>query len=85
MNTYFFIQETEKKIDAARMGYTKIAVHCGILFFCISDLASIDPMYQYSLVWFVNLFCNAIENADKSDDLKTRFVTLFCVISVTDI
>jgi len=69
-------EETEKKIDAARMGYTKIAVHCGILFFCISDLASIDPMYQYSLVWFVNLFCNAIENADKSDDLKTRLKNL---------
>ena len=62
------------KIDNARMGYRPIAVHCGILFFCITDLANIDPMYQYSLAWYVNLFINAIDNAEKSDDLEKRLV-----------
>lgn len=32
-------------------------------------------MYQYSLVWFVNLFINSIDNAEKSDNLETRSVT----------
>ena len=27
-----------------------------LLFFAISDLAQIDPMYQYSLIWFKDLF-----------------------------
>ena len=44
-------EETEQKIDTARMGYTPIAVHSTILFFSIADLANIDPMYQYSLAW----------------------------------
>ncbi|CAK8675251.1 unnamed protein product [Clavelina lepadiformis] len=65
-------EETEKKIDNARMGYTPIAIHSTILFFCITDLANIDPMYQYSLVWYVNLFINAIDNAEKSDVLEKR-------------
>jgi len=54
------------------MGYTPIAIHSSILFFCITDLANIDPMYQYSLTWYVNLFVNAIDNAEKADDLTVR-------------
>jgi len=44
---------TEQKIDAARMGYKPIAIHSSVLFFSISDLANIEPMYQYSLTWYV--------------------------------
>lgn len=47
---------TEKEIDDARNGYHPVAVHSSILFFCISDLANIEPMYQYSLTWFINLY-----------------------------
>jgi len=56
--------QTEKKIDEARMGYTPIAEHSTILFFSIADLANIDPMYQYSLNWFFNLFTMSIEKAE---------------------
>lgn len=63
---------TEKKIDVTRMGYTPIAVHSAILFFSIADLANIEPMYQYSLTWFINLFISSIESSDKSDDLEQR-------------
>ncbi len=33
------------------MGYKPIAIHSSVLFFSISDLANIEPMYQYSLTW----------------------------------
>lgn len=69
-------EETEKKIDTARMGYTPIAVHSTILFFSIADLANIEPMYQYSLTWFINLFILSIDNAEKSEDLDTRLKNL---------
>eukprot|EP00061_Rhincodon_typus_P016594 g44895.t1 len=62
-------EETEKKIDTTRMGYRPIAVHSSILFFSIADLGNIEPMYQYSLNWFINLFVMSIENSEKSDDL----------------
>ena len=47
---------TEVEIDDTRNGYRPVAVHSSILFFCISDLANIEPMYQYSLTWFINLY-----------------------------
>lgn len=57
---FFFFQEiataTEKEIDETRNGYKPVATHSSILFFCISDLANIEPMYQYSLTWFINLY-----------------------------
>ncbi|XP_050419254.2 dynein axonemal heavy chain 7, partial [Patella vulgata] len=68
--------ETEKKIDTARLGYKPIAIHSTILFFSIADLANIEPMYQYSLTWFINLFVMSIENAERSDDLTQRLSNL---------
>lgn len=38
--------------------------------------ANIDPMYQYSLPFFVSLFLSAIEKAEKCDDLPTRIDNL---------
>lgn len=67
---------TEKHIDKARMQYTPIAVHSTILFFTIADLANIDPMYQYSLVWFMNLFKSAIDNTEREEDVVRRLKLL---------
>jgi len=47
---------TEKEIDVARDVYIPVSKHSSVLFFCITDLNNIDPMYQYSLSWFINLF-----------------------------
>nr|CAD7400376.1 unnamed protein product [Timema cristinae] len=69
-------EETEKSIDEARLEYTPIAIHSTVLFFSIADLANIDPMYQYSLPWFVNLFKVAIDNTEKVDDLEVRLADL---------
>ncbi|CAN0131382.1 unnamed protein product [Bubo scandiacus] len=69
-------EETEKKIDATRMGYRPIAIHSSILFFSIADLASIEPMYQYSLMWFINLFIMSIDNSEQSEVLQTRLKIL---------
>lgn len=60
---------TEVEIDQTRNGYRPVATHASILFFCISDLANIEPMYQYSLVWFINLYIQSIANSTKSTDL----------------
>ncbi|KAK9829119.1 hypothetical protein WJX72_004004 [[Myrmecia] bisecta] len=69
-------QRTERKIDEARQGYQPVARHVAVLFFNISDLANIEPMYQYSLSWFVNLFEDAIRKADRSEALPTRIQAL---------
>uniref|UniRef100_A0A2R9C426 Dynein axonemal heavy chain 7 n=1 Tax=Pan paniscus TaxID=9597 RepID=A0A2R9C426_PANPA len=69
-------EETEKKIDTTRMGYRPIAIHSSILFFSLADLANIEPMYQYSLTWFINLFILSIENSEKSEILAKRLQIL---------
>uniref|UniRef100_A0A8C5QWI6 Dynein axonemal heavy chain 3 n=3 Tax=Leptobrachium TaxID=161697 RepID=A0A8C5QWI6_9ANUR len=63
---------TEKEIDETRMGYKPVAVHSSIVFFCISDLANIEPMYQYSLTWFINLYVHSLSHSKKSEDLQER-------------
>eukprot|EP00958_Prasinococcus_capsulatus_P016076 scaffold1766_cov401-Prasinococcus_capsulatus_cf.AAC.33 len=68
--------ETERSIDEARMGYTPVAVHAGSLFFCVSDLASIEPMYQYSLAWYIRLFVDAVDACKPSSSLGTRINNL---------
>ena len=69
-------EKTEKQIDITRQGYKPIAFHSSILFFVIGELANIDPMYQYSLTWFINLFLQSIHDSEKSDNLNTRLETL---------
>ncbi|CAH1793738.1 unnamed protein product [Owenia fusiformis] len=64
--------KTEVQIDETRNGYKPVAVHSSILFFCISDLANIEPMYQYSLTWFINLYLQSITNSEPSADLENR-------------
>eukprot|EP00743_Colponemidia_sp_Colp-15_P006911 GILK01007459.1.p1 GENE.GILK01007459.1~~GILK01007459.1.p1 ORF type:complete len:1899 (+),score=393.41 GILK01007459.1:93-5789(+) len=81
-------EETEVRIDEARAGYTPVAARASVLFFCITDLANIDPMYQYSLNFFIGLFIQAIVNSDPAsvfttrlDNLNTYFTySLYCNI-----
>uniref|UniRef100_A0A8D1FAU9 Dynein axonemal heavy chain 12 n=1 Tax=Sus scrofa TaxID=9823 RepID=A0A8D1FAU9_PIG len=60
-------EKTELKIAESREGYRPIAKHSSVLFFSIADLANIDPMYQYSLTWFVNLYINSIHDRAKKE------------------
>ncbi|XP_077977539.1 dynein axonemal heavy chain 12-like [Glandiceps talaboti] len=65
-------EETEKKLEESRAGYRPIAKHSSVLFFCLTDLPNIDPMYQYSLIWFINLFISSIHDSNKSKILERR-------------
>ncbi|KAG5839016.1 hypothetical protein ANANG_G00229870 [Anguilla anguilla] len=65
-------EKTEVKIAESREGYRPIAKHSSILFFSIADLGNIDPMYQYSLTWFVNLYISSIQERGKSKVLEKR-------------
>lgn len=47
-----------------------------VLFFVISELAGVEPMYQYSLAWFVGLFEATLVQADKARDLHKRIDNL---------
>lgn len=63
---------TEKEIDVTRESFRPVAYRASLLFFCIVDLALIDPMYQYSLQWFQILFGNSVQNSNPSTDVIER-------------
>ena len=65
-------EETEKDIDETRAKYVPVARRAQILFFCVADMANIDPMYQYSLEWFVRIFIASIHASAKSEDMDER-------------
>eukprot|EP00931_Biecheleriopsis_adriatica_P059470 TRINITY_DN3558_c0_g1_i1.p1 TRINITY_DN3558_c0_g1~~TRINITY_DN3558_c0_g1_i1.p1 ORF type:complete len:4293 (+),score=1112.20 TRINITY_DN3558_c0_g1_i1:173-13051(+) len=69
-------ETTEQQIDEARLQYVPVAFRTAILFFCIADLANIDPMYQYSLPFFINLFKAAIDKSEASTDIAKRIAIL---------
>ncbi|CAG0901217.1 unnamed protein product, partial [Cyprideis torosa] len=65
-------RETEAKIEESRQAYRPVAKHCATLFFSLTELPNLDPMYQYSLTWFIALFVMSIENSNKSKILEKR-------------
>nr|XP_009665828.1 PREDICTED: dynein heavy chain 1, axonemal [Struthio camelus australis] len=69
-------EQTGKDIDITRMEYVPVAVRTQILYFCVSDLANVDPMYQYSLEWFLNIFLTGITNSERADTLKERIMNI---------
>ncbi|XP_026673034.1 dynein heavy chain 7, axonemal [Ceratina calcarata] len=64
--------KTEAQIEGFRQNYRPIAKHSSALYYTITDLPNIDPMYQYSLAWFINLYVNSIDTAKKSKILERR-------------
>ncbi|KAF8769940.1 Dynein heavy chain 7 like protein [Argiope bruennichi] len=68
--------ETTANINKSRESYKCVAQRSSVLFFSITDLPNVDPMYQYSLNWFINLFLRAIQHSEKSEDLSQRLQNL---------
>lgn len=63
---------TEKEINDARQRYLPVATRGSLIYFVIADLASIDPMYQYSLSYYTSIFNKCILDSDKSSQLEIR-------------
>ena len=59
-------EETEIKIDAAREGYRAAAIRSSIAYFVLNDMARVDPMYQFSLDAYVELFNKSIQDSKKA-------------------
>ncbi|XP_052771287.1 dynein axonemal heavy chain 2-like isoform X2 [Mya arenaria] len=69
-------EQTEIKIDAAREGYRPAAERASILFFVLNDMGRIDPMYQFSLDSYIDLFKMSIDKSQRSAKLEERILNL---------
>jgi len=55
-------KQIQHDIGEARDRYRVVARRGSLLFFCASDMATVDPMYQVSLPSFVTLFGRALKD-----------------------
>ena len=69
-------EQTEKRIDIAREAYRASAQRASVLYFVLNDMATIDPMYQFSLDAYVQLFENSISKSKKFEDPAERNLSL---------
>uniref|UniRef100_A0A8D0VJ50 AAA+ ATPase domain-containing protein n=1 Tax=Sus scrofa TaxID=9823 RepID=A0A8D0VJ50_PIG len=69
-------ESTEQMINIAREKYRPVATQGSVMYFVIASLSEIDPMYQYSLKYFKQLFNTTIETSVRTDDLQQRMEIL---------
>ena len=61
---------------ACWQGYRPCAKRASILFFVLNDMGSVDPMYQFSLDTYIELFVISIEKSQRSNKLDERIINL---------
>ena len=69
-------EQTSAEIEVAQEAYRPVATRGSILYFVVSDFGSVDPMYQYSLAYFKEIFAKTVTDAEKSDELEKRIAIL---------
>ncbi|NXP09467.1 DYH17 protein, partial [Thinocorus orbignyianus] len=67
---------TEVQINEARENYRPAAERASLLYFILSDLNKINPIYQFSLKAFNTVFETAIQRTAPSNDTKQRVINL---------
>lgn len=63
---------TKQELEAARAAYAPAGSRNAVLFFCARDLAAVDPMYQFSLAWFIQLYVRSIQVRSQDEHRRLR-------------
>ncbi|KNC52665.1 dynein heavy chain domain-containing protein [Thecamonas trahens ATCC 50062] len=74
---------TEKDIDAARSQFKPVALRGTELYFTSACLEKLDPMYQFSLRWFLNVYSGTIDATAHvaGQDMNGRLAALNTALS----
>jgi dynein heavy chain len=63
---------TAKEIEVTREAYMPIAVRGSICYFSLAGLAVLDPMYEFALGAFLQVFKLSLERSKKDSNIDTR-------------
>jgi dynein heavy chain len=66
----------ESEIALQSENYRPVAKRASLLYFVIADLGFVDPMHQYSLQWFTQLFVHGISATPPSNEVTQRVKNL---------
>jgi len=71
-----------ERIETTRSKFKPVAKRAAELYFCVSELSIIDPMYQFSLDWYLDIYRKALQSEidkdspDKLEFYKKKFMHL---------
>jgi dynein heavy chain len=68
------IEKMKEKHTKTRKFYQNAANRAANLFFCVSDLSNVEPMYQWSLDWFIDLYKYTIDQEPKVKETRVEDV-----------
>lgn len=77
------MENTMKQIELIRDQFVPVATRVSRLFFVLTDLINVDPMYQYSLEFFRLIYEGAIKSVEgiyekaQKNDRKAYFIAEF--------
>lgn len=63
MTKLFLAEVTSADIDKLREGYRPVAERGAILFSVLTDMATVNAMYQYSLISYVEVFIHSLKRS----------------------
>lgn len=63
---------TTTEINNTREGYRVVATRGSVIYFVVANLALVDPMYEYSLQYYKDLFNQRLRKTEKREDLQAR-------------
>eukprot|EP00668_Euglena_longa_P039207 GGOE01050460.1.p1 GENE.GGOE01050460.1~~GGOE01050460.1.p1 ORF type:complete len:2722 (-),score=1086.70 GGOE01050460.1:98-8140(-) len=66
------IENFEVLVDKTRNRFLPVAIKAAILFFVTTDMANIDPMYQWSLQWYIELFIRSLRDSEPAPDNRDQ-------------
>ena len=58
------IQQTNQFLQKSRNRYAGVALRAANLYFALKQIRNVNPMYRYSLTWFMNIFMQSIMKAN---------------------
>lgn len=62
----------EERIEENRKNFKPVAIQGAKLYFTVQELSKLDPMYQFSMKWFRELFLRSFTVSEKVKDIKSR-------------
>ena len=69
-------ETTTTEINTIREGYRVVSTRGSIIYFVVANLALVDPMYQYSLQYYKDLFTLRLQRTEKKELLEERLSLL---------
>jgi len=62
------LKRDQEKFNTIRKLYQSVAKRVSHLYFVVADLANIEPVYQYSLDWYIGIYLEAIKSSNPTKD-----------------